>query len=231
MRYIVLDTETTGLDPKQGHRLIEIGAVEVIERTLTGKTFHCYLNPERAIDEEAKKIHGIEETFLADKPKFSEIYQDLIDFCQGTELLIHNASFDMGFINHELRRIEQPPLDTVCTIRDTLKEARQLFPGKRNSLDALCERLGVNSSHRHFHGALLDAQLLAEVFLAMTRGQQSLIAESLQQGNDKEKINANSPLIAINYADLTLKVLSANPEEDALHKAYIEGLKQPRWNM
>ncbi|MES2207880.1 MAG: DNA polymerase III subunit epsilon [Pseudomonadota bacterium] len=231
MRYIVLDTETTGLDPKQGHRLIEIGAVEVIERTLTGKTFHCYLNPERAIDEDAKKIHGIEESFLADKPKFAEIYQDLIEFCRDTELLIHNASFDMGFINHELKRIEQPPLDAVCTVRDTLKEARQLFPGKRNSLDALCERLGVNSSHRHFHGALLDAQLLAEVFLAMTRGQQSLIAEGAQQENAKEKIEENSMLKNINYTDLRLQVLQASDEEIALHKEYIDGLKQAVWKV
>jgi len=231
MRYIVLDTETTGLDPKQGHRLIEIGAVEVIERTLTGKMFHCYLNPERAIDEDAKKIHGIEETFLADKPKFSEIYQDLIEFCQGTELLIHNASFDMGFINHELKRIEQPPLDTVCTVRDTLKEARQLFPGKRNNLDALCERLGVNSSHRHFHGALLDAQLLAEVFLAMTRGQQSLIAEGEEQEKAKEKTENNDAHVNINYTDLKLHVLQASNEENALHKAYINELKYPLWHL
>jgi len=229
MRYVVLDTETTGLDPKQGHRLIEIGAVELLGRQLTGKTFHHYLNPDRAIDEEAKKVHGIEEAFLADKPRFAEVADDLWLFCEGAELIIHNASFDMGFINHELAQLSRPPLNSVCTVRDTLKEARQRFPGKRNNLDALCERLGVNASHRSLHGALLDAQLLAEVFLAMTRGQQSLIDEESEAVLKTDQAKNAEIIGQVGIVKHVLKVISATEEEVAAHDAYLGGLKNALW--
>ncbi len=227
MRYIILDTETTGLDPRQGHRLIEIGAVEMHDRQITGQTFHRYLNPEREIDEGAKRIHGLDEAFLSDKPRFMEVVDELWSFCEGAELVIHNASFDMGFLNHELAQLGRPALDTVCTVRDTLKEARQRYPGKRNNLDALCERLGVNASHRHFHGALLDAQILAEVFLAMTRGQQSLIGDSLEVTYETATSKADAPVLLA--PALPLKVHRATEEELVLHRAYLDGLKNPLW--
>jgi DNA polymerase III subunit epsilon len=229
MRYVILDTETTGLDPRQGHRLIEIGAVEMLGRQLTGEVFHYYLNPEREVEEEAQRIHGISDEFLKDKPLFAEVVDALWTFCKGAELVIHNASFDMGFINHELGRLGRPPLNTVCTVRDTLKEARQLYPGKRNNLDALCERLGVNSSHREKHGALLDAELLAEVFLAMTRGQQSLIAE---EEPSKEAINSQAlnttPAIDLSSFS-SLKVITPAALEIQAHEQYLQGLKGALW--
>lgn len=178
MRQIVLDTETTGLDPRQGHRIIEIACIELVNRRLTGRHLHKYINPEREIDEGAAAVHGITLEFLADKPKFADISEEFLDFVRGAELIIHNAPFDLGFLNAELGRLGRVPMDTVCAgVCDTLRMAKELHPGKRNSLDALCERYQVDNSHRTLHGALLDTELLAEVYLAMTRGQDSLMIE------------------------------------------------------
>ncbi|MDR2838209.1 MAG: DNA polymerase III subunit epsilon, partial [Azonexus sp.] len=175
MRQIILDTETTGLDPRQGHRIIEIAALEMTNRRLTGRHLHKYINPEREIDEGAQAVHGISLDFLADKPKFADIADEFLDFINGAELIIHNAPFDLGFLNAELSRLDRVPVETLCNgVTDTLKMARDLHPGKRNSLDALCERYEIDNSSRTLHGALLDTELLAEVFLAMTRGQNSL---------------------------------------------------------
>lgn len=178
MRQIVLDTETTGLDPRQGHRIIEVACVEMDSRRLTRRHLHKYCNPEREIDEGAQAVHGISLDFLADKPKFADIAQDFIDFVRGAELIIHNAAFDVGFLNAELERLKLPRIDAICpSVLDTLKMAKDLHPGKRNNLDALCDRYEIDNAHRTLHGALLDAELLAEVYLAMTRGQDSLIVE------------------------------------------------------
>jgi DNA polymerase-3 subunit epsilon len=178
MRSIVLDTETTGLNAGLGDRIIELGCIEVLNRRVTGNHFHRYINPERASEEGALKVHGITHEFLQDKPKFREIAAEFLDYIQGAELVIHNAAFDVEFLNLELARLELPPIGEQCTaIVDTLKLARELHPGKKNSLDALCERYQVDHAHRTLHGALLDAALLAEVYLAMTRGQDSLAIE------------------------------------------------------
>jgi DNA polymerase-3 subunit epsilon len=178
MRQIILDTETTGLDPAAGHRIIEIAGVEIVNRRLTGNHFHRYVNPQRPSDEAALQIHGLTSEFLSDKPRFSEIAQDFLDFVRGAELIIHNAAFDVAFINHELSLVKLEPIRTCCPeITDTLKMARERHPGKRNGLDSLCDRYYIDNSARTLHGALLDAQLLAEVYLAMTRGQESLVIE------------------------------------------------------
>jgi len=178
MRQIFLDTETTGLDPRQGHRIIEVACVEMVNRRLTGRHLHKYTNPEREIDEGAQAVHGITLEFLADKPKFADIVDEFLEFINGAELIIHNAPFDIGFLNAELRRLDRVPVETICSgVTDTLKMAKELHPGKRNSLDALCERYEIDNSTRTLHGALLDTELLADVFLAMTRGQNSLMIE------------------------------------------------------
>lgn len=177
MRQIILDTETTGLDPKQGHRIIEVGAVEMINRRLTGNRFHRYLNPEREIDAGAQQVHGISLDFLQDKPLFRDIAGDLLAFTGDAELIIHNAPFDVGFLNRELDMLGLEAITVRCTITDTLKMAKELNPGQRNNLDALCKRYAIDNSGRTLHGALLDAELLAEVYLAMTRGQESLMIE------------------------------------------------------
>jgi DNA polymerase-3 subunit epsilon len=174
MRRIVLDTETTGLEPSEGHRVIEIACVELFDRRPTGRTFHRYLNPEREIDAGAIQVHGLTADFLADKPRFADIADELVEFVEGAELLIHNAPFDVGFLDAEFALAGRPGIGTVCTVTDTLAMAREMHPGKRNSLDALCERYQVDNSRRSLHGALLDAQLLADVWLAMTRGQDTL---------------------------------------------------------
>lgn len=174
MRRIVLDTETTGLEPAEGHRVIELACVELFDRRPTGRQFHRYLNPGRDSDPAALAIHGITTEFLADKPRFGDIADDFLAFVDGAELLIHNAPFDVGFLDAELGVAERAAIGTVCTITDTLAMARELHPGKKNSLNALCERYGIDNSKRELHGALLDAQLLADVFLAMTRGQDTL---------------------------------------------------------
>ena len=178
MRQIVLDTETTGLDPRQGHRIIEVACIEMINRRLTGRHLHKYVNPEREIDEGAQAVHGITLEFLADKPKFADIADKLLEFISGAELIIHNAPFDLGFLNAELNRLDRVPVETVCNgVTDTLKMAKELHPGKRNNLNALCDRYEIDNSTRTLHGALLDTELLADVFLAMTRGQNSLMIE------------------------------------------------------
>ncbi len=180
MRQVVLDTETTGLEPSQGHRVIEIGCVELIDRKLTGQRFHRYINPEREVEAGALEVHGIDNAFLADKPRFVEIVDELIEFVNGAELIIHNAPFDVGFLDHELALASEKlgrdlgQLRDYCTVLDTLVLARELHPGQRNSLDALCKRYGIDNSQRELHGALLDAEILAEVFLAMTGGQVAL---------------------------------------------------------
>lgn len=177
-RQIVLDTETTGLNAKLGDRVIEIGCLEILNRRITERSFHCYVNPEREIEEGAAKVHGLTREFLADKPRFAEIAAGFLDYVRGAELVIHNAEFDLEFLDTELALAQRGKLaEHVAGVVDTLAIARELHPGKRNSLDALCERYSVNNSHRTLHGALLDARLLAEVYLAMTRGQESLVME------------------------------------------------------
>lgn len=178
MRQIVLDTETTGLDPRQGHRIIEVACIEMVNRQLTGRHFHKYTNPEREIDEGAQAVHGITLDFLSDKPKFPDIVDEFLEFISGAELIIHNAPFDLGFLNAELDRLDRVPVETVCNgVTDTLKMAKEMHPGKRNNLNALCDRYEIDNSGRTLHGALLDTELLADVFLAMTRGQNSLMIE------------------------------------------------------
>lgn len=177
-RQIILDTETTGLEPSQGHRIIEVAGVEVLSRRMTGNHFHRYLNPLRKSDEAAKQVHGIEDDFLLDKPKFAEIAKELVDYITGAELIIHNAPFDLAFLNNELRLAGFKVVeDYVAAVTDTLPRAKELHPGKRNNLNALCDRYQIDNSKRTLHGALLDAELLGEVYLAMTRGQESLIMD------------------------------------------------------
>lgn len=209
MRQIILDTETTGLDPRQGHRIIEVAGVEVVNRRLTNRHFHQYINPDREIDEGAQAVHGISSEFLADKPRFADIVDSFLDFIDGAELVIHNAPFDVGFLNAELELLGKSPVTSFCdSVTDTLKMARDNYPGKRNSLDALCERLEIDNSHRNLHGALLDAELLAEVYLMMTRGQDGLAmvfeesAQSLAFSNDATRL---SQLKAITTPEVDLE--------------------------
>ena len=218
MRQIFIDTETTGLEPKLGHRIIEIGAVEMMSRRLTGRRFHHYLNPEREIEEGALQVHGITTEFLRDKRKFTEVVHELLEFIDGAELIMHNATFDVAFLDHELGRTGLPVLCECChSVTDTLKMAKELFPGKRNSLDALCERYEVDNSRRALHGALLDAELLAEVYLAMTRGQESLLME----------LEAPSPLdLDISLHDLQLVVQPASAEELEAHARQLEMIEK-----
>jgi DNA polymerase-3 subunit epsilon len=178
MRWVILDTETTGLDPEDGHRVIEIGAVEVVNRAITGRDFHTYLNPDRDSDAGALEVHGLTTDFLQDKPRFKDVVDDLLAFVKDAELIIHNAPFDLKFLDAELKKVGQNKITTnTGPVTDSLARAKSLYPGKRNSLDALCERYGISNAHRTLHGALLDSRLLAEVWLAMTRGQDSLAIE------------------------------------------------------
>src|SRR5690554_1254143 len=178
MRQIILDTETTGLDPAQGHRVVELACVEMVNRSLTGNHLHLYLNPDRDSDPEALAVHGLTTDFLSNHPRFEEVAQQFVDFIRGGELIIHNAAFDTRFLNAELERIGLPRVESLCEkITDSLLYARELHPGKRNSLDALCDRYGISNAHRTLHGALLDSELLADVWLAMTRGQDALIMD------------------------------------------------------
>ena len=191
MRQIFLDTETTGLSPENGDRIVEIGCVELVNRKLTGNNLHFYLNPERDSHEDALKVHGISNEFLKDKPKFGEIADELLEYLQGADVLIHNAPFDVGFINKELELQKRPPIKTyVNSVADTLAMAKDMFPGKRNSLDALCDRLGVDNSGRTLHGALLDAELLADVYIYMTRGQDALLIEVEDSSDSKKRADA-----------------------------------------
>ena len=215
MRQIFLDTETTGLESKLGHRIIEIAAVEMLNRRLTERRFHYYLNPEREIEVGAIQIHGLTNEFLRDKQKFIEISNELLEFIDGAELIMHNAPFDVGFLNNELGLAKLKPLENHChLITDTLRMAKELHPGKRNNLDALCERYQINNSRRVLHGALLDAELLADVYLAMTRGQESLVME----------IESSQPNINFSQHDLELISFSANTEELKLHKQQLESI-------
>lgn len=219
MRQIFLDTETTGLEPALGHRIIEIAAVEVINRRLTRNHFHVYLNPERDIDAGAQEVHGITLEFLQDKPRFAEIVDELLGFVDGAELVIHNAPFDVGFLNHELGMLGRPKIETCCEgVVDTLKMAKEMRPGQRNNLDALCRHYGIDNSARTLHGALLDAELLADVYLAMTRGQESLMMDMLEAP-------AGATLeVASVSARRALKVLAADTEEVTRHQQYLAGL-------
>ena len=218
MRQIILDTETTGLDPALGHRVIEIAGVEIHNRRLTGNHFHRYVNPQRASDEAALQVHGLTSEFLSDKPRFGEIADEFLEFVRGAELIIHNAAFDVAFINHELSLLARAPIHTCCTgVVDTLKMAREKHPGKRNGLDSLCERYFVDNSARTLHGALLDAQLLAEVYLAMTRGQESLVIEV-------EPVHAYAQAGAGPSGPLSLRVLRASDEELELHEQQLAAI-------
>ena len=221
MRQIFLDTETTGLSPEQGDRVIEIGCIEMDHRRLTGRTLHCYLNPERRNHPDAVKIHGLTDEFLADKPLFASVADELMDFVSGAEIVIHNAAFDVGFLNEELRRLGRPKFPGfVSKITDSLLMAREMFPGKANSLDALCKRLEVDNSNRALHGALLDAGLLAEVYIRMTRGQNSLVID----GGDGEVSAAQAALDAVDFASLALKVVIADEVEAAAHRVVLAEL-------
>jgi DNA polymerase-3 subunit epsilon len=221
MRQIVLDTETTGLEVEQQHRVIEIGCVEMFNRRLTGRSFHRYLNPERDIDEGAQAVHGLSRERLAQEPKFAHIHDEFLDFVRDAELIIHNAPFDVAFLNSEFRRMQagangvHAKVADFCRVLDTLALARQMHPGQRNSLDALCKRYSVDNSHREYHGALLDARILAEVYLAMTGGQAkfSLSAES---DTARSRARQAEPTRFANGVRIT--VVTANPEELAAHE-------------
>lgn len=216
MRLIVLDTETTGLDPKQGHRIIEVAALELNGRNVTKNTFHRYLNPEREIDEGAAKVHGLTLERLQDEPKFAEIAASLLEFIGDGQLIIHNAPFDMGFLNTELERLNLSPLRNP--VLDTLKLAKELHPGKRNNLNALCDRYFIDNSHRTLHGALLDTELLAEVYLAMTRGQESLLGD--------ETVMEKQTQVEHELIPLQVQVLLANEEELAQHELQLSDIQK-----
>lgn len=218
MRQIILDTETTGLEPSQGHRIIELAGVEMLSRRPTGNRFHRYLNPGRKSDEAARNVHGIEDEFLLDKPNFSDIAKEFIDYIQGAELIIHNAPFDLGFLNNELALSGlKTVLDYSARVTDTLVMAKELHPGKRNNLNALCDRYQVDNSKRTLHGALLDAELLGEVYLAMTRGQDSLIM-------DLEHAPAADPADPLTRTPHTLVVQYASVEELAGHEQVLNSI-------
>jgi len=222
MRQIVLDTETTGLEPELNHRIIEIGCVEILNRRVTGRTFHRYLNPERAIDEGAMSVHGIKRADLDDKPKFAEIAGELIEFIKGAELVIHNAAFDTAFLDHELAKLqgETRRVATLCRVLDSLALARSMHPGQRNNLDALCKRYEVDNSRRDLHGALLDAQILAEVYLAMTGGQVGL---ALTETSASTLVaNSAEPVRALVRTALPLVVVMATEEEADAHEAMLK---------
>ena len=226
MRQIVLDTETTGLEPSAGHRIIEIGCVELVERKLTGNTFHQYINPQRKVDDGAIEVHGITNEFLEDKPYFADIYDDFLKFVQGAELVIHNAPFDVGFINHEIALLENSSgqslkkIEHYCTILDTLKMARDMHPGQKNTLDALCKRYYIDNSNRELHGALLDSEILADVYLAMTGGQTRLTLNDSDEAGHEETIQRLS-------ADREpLKILRATEQELITHENYMDMIEE-----
>ncbi len=218
MRQIILDTETTGLDPKQGHRIIEVAGVEMVNRRLTGKHFHRYINPQREIDAGAQQVHGISLEFLQDKPLFRDIAGEFLEYVGDAELIIHNAPFDVGFLNAELGLLGLERIDSRCAITDTLKKAKEMRPGQRNNLDALCRFYQIDNSGRTLHGALLDAELLAEVYLAMTRGQDSLMIEL----DEPTSQDIDTPLSSSGPRNLF--VLSATPEELAAHQQQIDDI-------
>lgn len=223
MRQIIMDTETTGLDPKNGDKIIEIGAVEVVGRKLTNNNYHQYIQPEREVPEDAISVHGITNEFLVDKPIFADVIDDFMDFVTGAELIIHNAPFDVGFINHELSQLKNNKwgkLEDHCKITDSLKMARKSFPGQRNTLDALCKRFGIDNSSRTLHGALLDSEILADVYLAMTGGQTDLM---LQDSNESD---SEGRVVEIDTNRAKLKVLKATPEELTRHQEKLAAISE-----
>ena len=218
MRQIVLDTETTGINPKQGNRIIEIGCVELFERKLTGNNFHRYINPDRDSEEGALAVHGLTTEFLRDKPRFHEVVEELREYIKDAEVIIHNAPFDLGFLNHEFTLLKLPTFDShISGVIDTLAQAKEMRPGKRNSLDALCEHFGISNAHRKLHGALLDAELLADVYLAMTRGQNSL-------GMDIVIEESGNGISMAEIALAEVMVLRASDAEETAHKDVLDGL-------
>lgn len=220
MRQIVLDTETTGLNPRSGDRIIEVGCVEIINRRLTGNNFHSYVNPERDSEEGALAVHGLTSEFLSDKPKFAEIADELRDYVRDAEIIIHNAPFDLAFLDAEFDRLGFSRFaDHVAMVTDTLVQAKEIHPGKRNSLDALCDRYGISNAHRALHGALLDAELLAEVYLAMTRGQNSLTIDLAAAGTGE---SGNEALVAVPLAEII--VVQASADELSEHEALLDRL-------
>lgn len=229
MRQVVLDTETTGTEVAQGHRILEIGCLELIDRRITGRHFHHYVNPERESDAGALAVHGITQDFLVDKPLFIEIADQLLDFIKGAQLIIHNAPFDIGFLNSEFKLTGKPfgQVLEYCTVLDTLPLARQLHPGQRNNLDALCKRYSVNNSHRDLHGALLDAELLAKVYLAMTGGQTSLFSSEIVI-NELNEAQVRKP--SKRKSKTPLRVITASPEELQAHEARIAAIKKKSKN-
>jgi len=222
LRQVVLDTETTGLNPQEGHRIIEIGCVELVNRRLTRNTFHVYINPDRVIDQGAIEVHGITNEFLQDKPRFEDIVDDYLAFTEGAELIIHNAPFDVGFLNHELALLKGAKItvEDESTIFDTLPFARKKYPGARASLDALCKRLGIDNSHRELHGALLDAEILAEVYLSMTGGQFSLL--DFDEGSKEQK----QQIVRLSADRPKLKVINCSDEELQAHQQRLEAIEK-----
>jgi DNA polymerase-3 subunit epsilon len=224
MRQIVLDTETTGLEPSQGHRIIEIGCVELINRKLTNNRYHVYLNPDREVDEGAIEVHGITNEMLADKPHFADVVEEFVEFIKGAELVIHNAPFDVGFINHEFK-LNDPntsPVSEICTVLDTLQLARKMHPGQKNNLDALCKRYGIDNSARELHGALLDAEILAETYLAMTGGQTRLSLDGSGEGDDAaSNTEQRRPVMAERPQ---MKVIRASEQERAAHEQRLDAI-------
>ena len=220
MRQIFLDTETTGIDPKEGHRIIEIGCVEVVNRRLTGNHFHVYINPGRHIEQEAIEVHGITNEFLADKPTFSQVAQEFVSFIKGAQLVIHNAPFDVGFMDHEFGMEASTKgviTNQICDVLDTLTLARQMHPGQKNNLDALCKRYGIDNSHRTLHGALLDAEILADVYLLMTGGQTKLKLAS-SSGSDAD----STAIRRVKRSANKLKVIKATADEITQHEARLD---------
>ncbi|WGE32091.1 DNA polymerase III subunit epsilon [Actinobacillus genomosp. 2] len=227
VRQVVLDTETTGMSfsgpPQIGHNIIEIGAVEVINRRLTGRTFHVYIKPPREVDEEAIKVHGITNEFLQDKPVFADVADEFIEFIKGAELIIHNAPFDVAFMDQEFSYLENPPPKTaeMCSVTDSLAVARKMYPGKRNNLDALCDRLGIDNSKRVLHGALLDAEILADVFLMMTGGQLALLGEEDTAVNHENVADLGLSTLTT-FETSGLVVLQLTEEEQSAHEEYLK---------
>lgn len=225
MRQIVLDTETTGIG--EGHRIIEIGCVEVVNRKLTGRHYHQYINPERLVDPEAMEVHGITDEYLRDKPVFAQIANEFIDFIKGSQLVIHNAPFDVGFMDREFGYLNGYPMTKdICSVLDTLALARQMHPGQRNSLDALCRRYGIDNSHRELHGALLDSEILADVYLLMTGGQTDLSLDSQEDKDDQpSEQELLSQLVVDPSVAANLPVYGVSEEEELKHKAFLDMLK------
>jgi DNA polymerase-3 subunit epsilon len=226
-RYLVLDTETTGLEPRQGHKIIEIGCVELIERRLTGQNYQQFLNPERDIDEGALEVHGISRSDLEGKPTFAQIANDFLDYIRGATLIIHNAAFDVGFLNNELGLLDRGlgSIADYCRVVDTLLMAREMHPGQRNSLDALCQRYFISNEHRTLHGALLDSEILAEVYLAMTGGQLNLLGDQDSAGNDNQL--TTEPRV-FDPERAPIKIISASAEEMAAHEKWMQMLSEKK---